>query len=318
MGHQHSHDHHHHGHSHGHHHHEHRLPSNITRAFAIGVALNLLFVVIEALYAWHANSTSLLADAGHNLGDVAGLAFAWLANTLVTKASSARYTYGYKRTTIVAALLNAVLLLVSSILIAFEAFQVLMHPEPVKEMIVIIVAAVGILVNGTSAFLFHGDHEDDLNIKAAFLHLLYDAVLSAGVVVTGLIIKFTHWYRLDPIVALVIVCFIVSSTWHVLRDSVDLMLDAVPRKINLEKVKECLCRIDGVSGVHHVHVWGLSTSEIALTAHLVVPEGGFKDSDYARVNKILKDKFKIVHTTLQIESGEKAADEGCCDDHHCT
>lgn len=300
--HEHPHAHTHGGHSHHHHHHE--LPKRLSKAFALAVLLNLAFVIIEAVYAVHANSSSLLADAGHNLGDVTGLAFAWFASWLATKPSTQRYSYGYKRTTILSALLNALLLLISCVFIVYDAIHILIYPEVVHENIVMIVAAIGILINGLSSMLFFGDHKDDLHIKAAFLHLLYDAIISAGVVVSAIVIRYTHWYRLDPLVGLVIVIFIVMSAWDMLRDSINMMLDAVPRNIHVEQVIAFLKSIDGVRDVHDVHIWGLSTTQTALTAHLVMPEKSLSDQDFKIINESLKKQFKIDHVTIQVERGQ--------------
>jgi cobalt-zinc-cadmium efflux system protein len=307
----HDHHHHHHDHDHGHghgHHHHHEVPSNITKSFAIAVLLNLIFVVVEVLYALHANSSSLLADAGHNLGDVLGLGFAWLASWLLTKPANTRYSYGYKRTSILSALLNALILVIGSLFIAFDAIHNLIHPVIVHENIVIIVAAIGIVVNGVSALLFTSGHED-LQIKAAFLHLAYDALISLGVVIAAVVIKYTHWYRLDPILGLLIVVFIIKSTWSMLRESVNMMLDAVPEKIDSAAVREYLLSLDGVNEIHDMHIWGLSTTQVALTAHLVMPEQGLTDADFAKINAHLKEHFKIDHATLQVEKGD--GDEPC-------
>lgn len=306
--HNHSHDQHDHDHAHGHHHHHHDVPSNITKAFAFAVIINLLFVIVEAIYALHANSSSLLADAGHNLGDVMGLGFAWFSSWLLTKPATTRYSYGYKRTSILSALLNALILVVGSLFIAIDAIHNLLHPVAVHGTIVIVVAAIGIVVNGVSALLFTSGHED-LQIKAAFMHLAYDALISLGVVIAGVTILYTHWYRLDPILGLVIVIFIIHSTWSMLRESVNMMLDAVPEKVDSEAVKAYLQSLEGVSDIHDMHIWGISTTQIALTAHLVMPKGSLSDQDFVTINQYLKEHFKIDHATLQIEKGD--GDDPC-------
>jgi len=280
-------------------------------AFALAVGLNLSFTLIEAIYAISANSMSLLADAGHNLGDVAGLLFAWGASWLLTKASSERFSYGYKRTTIVAALMNSLILVGTSAIIGYESIIKLIHPVDVHELTVVIVAAVGVLINGGTALLFMRGRKGDLNIKGAFLHLAYDALISVGVVMTGLAILMTGWTLLDPLVGLAIVAAILAGTWGLLRDSVNLILDAVPHNIDRNAVEQYLKNIEGVTGVHDLHIWGLSTKEAALTCHLVIPEGRSELSNeaYQKINCDLKDDFFIDHVTIQVERGD--ADVSC-------
>ncbi len=314
--HQHDHDEHHHSHDHDHHHghHHHHAPAEFNFAFATAALFNLIFTLIEAGYAFWANSMGLLADSGHNLGDVMGLMFAWLANVLLTKKSSAKYSYGYKKSTILAALTNSLILVAGSAIIIFESIRKLIHPEPINEIIVIIVALIGIFINGGTALLFLKGQED-LNVKAAFMHLAYDALLSFGVVVTGLVIFFTGWYRLDPIVGLFIVVFILYGTWDLLKNSVNLILDAVPAKIDQTKVQDYFEKIEGVTAVHDLHIWALSTRENALTAHLVMPERSFSDDDYLKINEELKAKFKIHHVTIQVERGTH--EDPCGQRSHC-
>jgi len=286
----------------GHHHH---TPNKMNRAFAIAVGLNLVFILFEGSYALLANSMSLLADAGHNMGDVIGLLMAWAANWLLTRPSKENYSYGYKRFSILSALCNAIILIITSTLIAYESINKLMHPAAVNETIVVVVAFIGILINGGTALLFMRGAHDDLNVKAAFIHLAADALISIGVVITGIIILFTGKMWLDPAAGLIIVVFIVWTTWGLFRDSISLMLDAVPPSVDQQQVIEYLHKIAGVTALHDLHIWGLSTKEIALTVHLVVPEKSLSDADYLRINKDLKQQFKIDHATIQVESGHE-------------
>lgn len=294
--HDHSHDHsHEHSHSHGHHH----TPQEFNTAFLIAIALNFIFVIVEVMFAYRANSMSLLADAGHNLGDVLGLIMAWVALVLLAKKASDKYSYGFKRTTILAAIGNAVFLIATTILIFYESLHKILHPQVIRELQVMVVAAFGIAINGGTAFLF-AKGQDDLNIKAAFLHLAYDAVMSLGVVLTGAVVLWTGWQVLDPIVAFVIAGFILYGAWGLLRDSVDLILDAVPTHINQETVKNFFSNYPGIQEVHHIHIWGLSTKEVALTAHLVVP-AGMRDDMLHDLHHILSHEFGIQHATIQSE-----------------
>lgn len=299
--HDHTHDDHDHGHAHGHHHHHGDLSNQ--KAFFLATTVNLGFVIIEVVYALLANSMSLLADAGHNLGDVIGLIFAWFANYLLTKPATKRYSYGYKKTTVLAAMSNALLLVLATGVIGYESVLRLFHPVGIHEKTIMIVAGLGILINGGTALLFIKNSEDDLNVKSAFMHLAADAVLSLGVVITGAAVLFTGWLWLDPLVGLALALTILLTSWNLMRDSINLIIDAVPRKINQEKVSDYLANIKGVTAVHDLHIWALSTKETALTAHLVCPEREFTDHDHHVVNDYLKSHFKIAHVTLQIERG---------------
>lgn len=297
------------GHSHAGHGHSHDLPENINFAFGLAIGLNFLFTLIEGGYAIFAHSMSLLADAGHNLGDVLGLVLAWGASWLLTKSSTERYSYGYKRTTIWASMINALLLVGASAIIAYESVVKIISPSAVNENVVIIVALIGIFINGGTALLFMRGQKEDLNLKGAYLHLAGDALISVGVVLAGLLIKFTHIYMLDPIVGLIIVLAIVWGTWGLLRQSLDLLLDAVPHHINHKGVRDYLTKLKGVQAVHDLHIWGLSTREVALTAHLVMPEVTLTDADYVKINHDLKHDFAINHVTIQVEKG--------LDEHQC-
>ncbi len=300
---------HHHNHDHGHSH----EPDSFNLAFALSVGLNLLFTLIEAIYAIMANSMSLLADAGHNLGDVLGLVFAWGASYLVTKGVTEKFSYGYKRTTILAALLNSLILVATSAIIAYESIVKLIYPVSVNEWIVIIVAFIGIMINGGTALLFMRGRKEDLNIKGAFLHLAYDALISFGVVVAGAVILFTGWMWLDPVVGLMIVVLILWGTWGLLRDSTNLILDAVPHNIDKGKVTDYLNNIEGVQAIHDLHIWGLSTKESALTCHLVVPEKTIDDAMIHQIQEDLSHQFNIHHSTLQVEKAHRAENCG----HSC-
>jgi cobalt-zinc-cadmium efflux system protein len=286
--------------SHGHHH----APVDFGRAFLIGITLNTAFVVIEGLYGYLANSTALLADAGHNLSDVLGLVTAWIAAVLSKRAPTARFTYGLRNTSILAALTNAVLLLIASGAILLEAVQRLIEPEPVKSVTIIVVAAIGILVNGATAWLFASGQKGDINIRGAYLHMIADAAVSAGVVIAGLLIMQTGWLWVDPLTSLVVVGVIVWSTWGLLRESTAMSLDAVPSAIDPFAVRAFLEKRPGVSSIHDLHIWPISTTETALTAHLVTPGGHPGDGFLLETCKLLQERFRINHSTIQIEISE--------------
>jgi cobalt-zinc-cadmium efflux system protein len=293
-------------HAHDHAGHSH-APKDFGRAFAIGIALNLGFVVVEAVFGLLANSTALLADAGHNLSDVIGLVIAWGASILAKRPATERFTYGLRGTSVLAALANAILLIFACGAIAWEAIWRFANPEPVASATIIIVAGCGILVNGFTAWLFMSGRKGDLNIRGAYLHMAADAGVSLGVVIAGAAIMLTGWLWLDPMTSLVIVAVILWSTWGLLRDSVNLALAAVPSHIELAKVKSCLEGLPGVERVHHVHVWAMSTNEVALTAHLVMRDGYPGNDFFKRAAHELHDRFGIAHPTLQIETGEGLA-----------
>ncbi len=294
--------HHHAGHAHGGHGHSH-APANFDRAFAIGVALNVGFVIVEAAYGIISNSLALLADAGHNLGDVAGLLLAWGAAWLTRRAPTAKRTYGYGRTSILAALANAVLLLVAIGAIGWEAVQRFAHPEPVQGLTVMIVAAIGIAVNGGTALLFMRGRKGDINIRGAFLHMASDAGISAGVVVAGLVMMLTGWLWLDPVVSLLLVAVVAFGTWGLLKDSVALAIDEVPSGISRDDVYAHLQALGGVTDVHDLHIWPLSTTSTALTVHLVCEGDRIDDDLTGRIVEELRARFKIDHATIQFETG---------------
>lgn len=299
-----------HQHSSGHSHHgHHHAPSrDVTRgrAFLIGITLNLAFVAIEAGYGFFAGSMALLSDAGHNLSDVLGLGIAWGAATLAKREPNERYTYGLRASSILAALLNALLLMVAVGGIVWESVKRLIEPAPVMAGTMMVVAGIGILVNGFTAFLFAGGHHD-LNIRGAFLHMVADAVVSLGVVLGGLAILWTGAIWIDPILSLVISAVIVWGTWDLLRQSLRLSLHGVPSGISVSRVREFLTERSGVSRVHHLHIWAISTTQTALTAHLVMPDGHPGDRFLAETQHELRERFGIGHATLQIEIHSPAA-----------
>lgn len=301
--------HHHHGHEHGHHHH-HGNPADHGSAFAIAITLNAIFVGVEFIYGFIANSTALMADAGHNLSDVLGLILAWGAAILAKRSPSGRYTYGLRGSSMLAALFNGMLLMAACGAIAWEAVLQLLNPTPVQGLTVSVVAAVGIAVNGLSAMLFMKGSKDDLNIRGAYLHLAADAAISLGVLVSGLVVMYTGWTWLDPLVSIAIVVLIVMGTWSLLRESLRMVLAAVPENVDAPQVEQFLRAQPGVSEVHDLHIWPMSTTETALTAHLVMPAGYPGDQALDAITRQLKEKFSIHHTTLQTEQG--TTEHACC------
>ncbi|MBD2207345.1 cation transporter [Calothrix sp. FACHB-1219] len=290
-------------HDHKHQGHEH-VHGNYNRAFAIGTALNIGFVIVEAVYGYRANSLALVADAGHNLSDVLGLLLAWGASALTLRPPTRRHTYGLRRSSILAALVNALVLLLAMGAIAWEAVRRFSEPSSVSGGTVIGVAVVGIIINTVTALMFMSGRQKDLNIRGAFLHMAADAGVSLGVVLAGIAIVFTGWLWFDPVVSLIIVVVVVVGTWQLLKDSLDLALDAVPAGIEPLAVRTYLAELRDVAGVHDLHIWGMSTTETALTAHLVMPTGHPGDAFLVQVNRELQDHFGIEHTTFQIETGD--------------
>ncbi|USX20250.1 cation diffusion facilitator family transporter [Oxalobacteraceae bacterium OTU3REALA1] len=299
-----------HGHDHAHGHHHHGDPNTMGRAFAIAIVLNLAFVGIEFFYGFLANSTALMADAGHNLSDVLGLMLAWGAAILAKRLPNQRYTYGLRSTSMLAALFNAMLLMVACGGIAFEAVQQLAHPEPVGGLTVSVVAGVGILVNGFSAWLFMSGSKDDINIRGAYLHLAADAAISLGVLVAGVIVRYSGWNWVDPAVSMVIVAIIVYSTWSLLKQSLRMMLAAVPDNVDRGEIEQFLRERPGVTEVHDLHIWAMSTTETALTAQLVTPGGYPGDVAVDDISRQLREDFSIQHSTLQVRLGTTVHE--CC------
>ena len=277
---------------------------DFSRAFLVGIVLNVGFVVAEVVFGLLSGSLALLSDAGHNASDVLGLVLAWGAAALASKRATARRTFGFRRATILAALGSATLLFMAVGVIAWEAVERTLDPSPVAGGVVVWVAAVGVVINGATALLFHSGKDHDLNVRGAYLHMAADAAVSLGVVVTGLVIMRTGWLWVDPAVSLVIVVVIILGTWGLFRDSFNLAVDAVPKGIDPVEVEAYLSSLAGVDNVHDLHIWGMSTTETALTAHLVMP-GGPTDSGFlTRVRQGLADRFHIGHATLQVEEGD--------------
>lgn len=281
-------------HDHGH------APANFNAAFAIGIGLNIVFVAIEAFYGWKINSLALLADAGHNLSDVIGLVLAWGGALAGKLRPDVRHTYGWKRASILAAFINALLLLVAMGSLVWEALHRLQSPEPVEGVTIMVVAGIGIVVNTATALLFMRGREKDLNIRGAFLHMAADALVSVGVVIAGALALWFGWTWLDPVVSLLIAAVIVVGTWSLFRQSLHLLFDGVPESVDLLQVKALLESLQGVDRVHDLHVWAMGTSEIAMTAQLVMPDGPADDAFLQSATEQLHDKFEIEHATIQV------------------
>ena len=308
---------HNHSHNHSHDHsHDHGAMDfkNVNVSFFIAVMANLVYTIVEAYYGFITNSVALLGDAGHNLSDVLGLLLAWGAAYLATKKASASRSYGYRRSTILAAIVNAVVLVFASGFIAFESFDKWFFPSPIQTTTVMIVATIGIFINAGSAMLFMRGSKEDLNLKGAYLHLAFDALISVGVVLAAILIHFTGWLWVDSLAGLLIVVTILGGTWGLLKDSINLILDAVPEDVDQQAVREYLERIPGVTEVHDLHIWAMSTNETCLTAHLVMPLNTLWDSEesYAEIGSKLRNNFKIHHATLQVEKDPD------CDYADCT
>lgn len=301
-----------HGHAHDHSHdHAHHHPPPSDKRYTIAIALNLSFVLIETAAGFFANSTALLSDAAHNLSDVLGLALAGGAAWLAKRQSSERRTYGYAKATVLAALANALVLVIACGGILWEASTRLFAPEPTQPFIVAVVALAGVLINGATAVLFLRGRKEDVNVRGAYLHMLADAGVSAAVIVAGVAIWATQWYWIDPAISVVVVLLILWGTWGLLRESLDLTLDAAPAHIDVAAVRDFLAAQPGVIAVHDLHVWAMGATKPALTAHLVRPEGG-DDSFLARVSDEILARFGIGHVTLQIERAQR---DDCVDCH---
>ncbi len=284
------------GHVHGHDH----GPLRHDRAFAIGIALNIGFVALEAFYGWKIGSLALLADAGHNLSDVAGLVLAWGGALAGRLRPDVRHTYGWKRASILAAFANSLLLLVAMGTLAWEATHRLSDPAPVEGLTIMAVAGVGIVVNTATALLFMRGREKDLNIRGAFLHMAADALVSAGVVIAGGLVLWLGWHWIDPVVSLLIAVVIVWGTWRLFRQSLHLLFDGVPEGLDLREVRALLESLPGVAAVHDLHVWAMGTTEVALTAHLEMPDGSGDDAFLRDATERLHERFEIAHVTLQV------------------
>ena len=299
MGHEHS-------HSHGHNH----TITSLNKAFIVGIVLNLVFVLVEFGAGFYFDSLALLSDAGHNLSDVVSLVLALLAFRLAKVKANSRYTYGYKKSTVLVSLLNAVILLVAVGGILVESINKLQHPEEVPGGAIAWVAGVGVVINAFTAFLFMKDKEKDLNVKGAYLHMAADTLVSVGVLVAGLISRQTGWYIIDPIIGIIIAIVILISTWDLLHDSIRLSLDGVPVGIDSEKVKELISQIPGVKDIHHMHIWAISTTENALTAHIVIDNLNNMESLKHEIKHTL-EHCDIHHATLEFESRKEHCDRAC-------
>ncbi|NDV55799.1 cation transporter [Parabacteroides sp. 52] len=301
---------HNHGEGHGHHaHHSHEL-SSLNRAFILGIGLNIVFVLAEFGAGFWFNSLGLLSDAGHNLSDVASLVLAMLAFRLAKVHPTSKYTYGYKKSTVLVSLFNAVILLIAVGIILAESIEKFIHPQPVEGGAIAWVAGIGVLINGFTAWLFMKDKDRDLNVKGAYLHMAADALVSIGVVVSGIIIIHTGWYIIDPIIGIGIALVIIYSTWDLLKDSLRLSLDGVPTGTSLKEVEEIMQSVGGVENVHHLHIWPISTTETALTAHVVIPDLTLMERIKEQIKKQLNEAG-IQHITLEFEFPNKACPDGC-------
>jgi cobalt-zinc-cadmium efflux system protein len=280
--------------------HNHKI-SNYNRAFAIGIVLNVIFVAIEAGYGVAAGSLALIADAGHNLSDVLSLLLAWGAGFLASKAATEKRTYGFRKVTIMASLASAILLLIALGGITWEAIGRFFAPKPVDGMTVIAVAAIGVVINTITALFFVSGQKHDLNIRGAFLHMVADAGVSFGVVVGGIIIMVTGWLLIDPLISLLIVAVILVGTWSLLRDSMNLAIDSVPEGIDMAGIKKYLTDIENVSQIHDLHVWPMSTTEVALSVHLIIADDTLSKNFLSKIQQQLHDRFSIEHSTIQIE-----------------
>ena len=288
------------------HSHSHQEVNNYNRSFTIGIALNVIFVIIEISYGLVADSLALIADAGHNLSDVLSLMLAWGAYYLSKKHPTRKRTYGLRKVTIMASLLSAVLLLVALGGIAWESVVRLSSPQPVNGMIIIVVAGIGVVINTVTALLFVKGQKQDLNIRAAYLHMAADAAISLGVVIAGVAIMLTGWLWLDPAISLFIVIVILLATWGLLRDSINLSIDAVPQGIDVNEVKAYLLSLSNVTDLHDLHIWALSTTENALTVHLVTTDALIYNHVTQEIQEYLNHHFNISHSTIQIEKKESA------------
>jgi cobalt-zinc-cadmium efflux system protein len=307
--HQHGHDH---GHGHGHHHHP--APTVITGAFIAGIILNGLYVLVQIGAGLFTGSMALLSDAGHNLGDVASLALSLFAIKMAKKPATQQFTYGYRKTTIMAALANAVVLCIAIGILGYESIVRLLHPQPIAGDLVAWIAGLGIVINFGSAILFFRDREHDLNTKAAFLHLLTDALVSAGVVVSGLVMRFTGWYWLDGATGIVVLLIILVGTWSLLTDSLKLSLDAVPNNLDLNAIEDMIRKNSEVQDVHHTHIWAMSTTENALTAHVVLNNSLSFEEKMATIHRIKHNLLHhgVQHATIELESEQMPCDSDDC------
>ncbi|HTC00337.1 MAG TPA: cation diffusion facilitator family transporter [Ferruginibacter sp.] len=304
-----------HSHDHSHHHHHHTVdPVNMNTAFIVGIILNFAFVLIEVIAGFYNHSLSLLSDAGHNLADVGALGLSLLAFKLLKIKSTDQYTYGYRKTSILVALFNSVVLLISIAIIAYEGVHRLFHPQHISGINVSIIAGIGIVINFSSARLFFHNKESDINIKAAYLHLMSDAVVSLGIVIGGILMYYLNWFWLDPLISIIIAIIILISTWHVLRESLRLSMDGVPEDISIADIKAAAMKVNGVKDFHHIHVWAISSTENALTGHLVIATNTTPNEE-RKIKHDVKhwlEHKKIHHSTLETERENETCEEVPC------
>jgi cobalt-zinc-cadmium efflux system protein len=278
------------------------------QAFLLGILLNVIYVVVEFSYGIIINSMALISDAGHNLSDVLGLILAWGATYLASKKPTSQKTYGYRKSTILASLTNAIILMIAVGAITYESIVRLIEPQPIQGKTLMIVAGIGVVINTLTALLFMKGRKGDLNIKGAFLHMAADAGVSLGVVAAGLVISLTNWLWIDPVISLIIVIVITVGTWGLLKESFNLSMDSVPKDIDIDEVREFLSSFEGVEDVHDLHIWAMSTTETALTAHLRKPDSIYEDKFIEHIHNRLREKFGIDHATIQIEKSENCFD----------
>lgn len=303
---------HHHGHEGHHHHHHNHAIERLSTIYIVAVGLNLLFVVVEAVAGFVGHSLGLLSDAGHNLSDVFSLILAMIALKLASSHATKRFTYGHRKASVLISLLNAIILLVAVGAIMVESVEKFFHPSEVNGTLIIWTAAVGIVINGVTAWALSRQQQHDINTRGAFLHMLADTLVSIGVVVSGVVIKYTGWNIVDPIIGLVIAIVILVSTWELLAESLRMSTDAVPEGFDVDDIQNRITAIDGVLNVHHVHIWAISTTETALTCHIVIPEAGMLEEVTDRVKELL-DGLGIHHSTLELETrSSHCKDRNCC------
>ena len=303
---------HHHGHEGHHHHHHNHAIERLSTIYIVAVGLNLLFVVVEAVAGFVGHSLGLLSDAGHNLSDVFSLILAMIALKLASSHATKRFTYGHRKAAVLISLLNAIILLVAVGAIMVESVEKFFHPSEVNGTLIIWTAAVGIVINGVTAWALSRQQQHDINTRGAFLHMLADTLVSIGVVVSGVVIKYTGWNIVDPIIGLVIAIVILVSTWELLAESLRMSTDAVPEGFDVDDIQNRITAIDGVLNVHHVHIWAISTTETALTCHIVIPEAGMLEEVTDRVKELL-DGLGIHHSTLELETrSSHCKDRNCC------
>lgn len=294
------------------HSHEHSPSQSFKTAFIVGIALNTIYVIVETIAGLKLNSLALLADAGHNLSDVAGLLLAWLAAALMKQKSSGRFTYGYKRISILVTFINNLLLLIAIGAIAWEAFQRFKNPHPTEGISIALVAVIGIVINAVTAYFFYKGRKGDLNIKSAYLHMATDALVSAGVVVAGIIIYYTGLQWIDPAISLLIVVVILISSWHFFRETAFIVIDAAPLNVNVGNVRNYILSVNGVLSIHDLHIWKISTSQTALTAHIIISDETNRKDILQNITHELEHHYNISHSTIQTETSSEECEIKDC------